>query len=254
MTHLMRVRQASWRIMVLLSPLLVVLVVLLQQAQAQQIGSTIVLQSVNYPDHYIRHQGYRGKITPIQSDLDNRDRSFVVRGGLAGTGISFESVNFPGYFLRHRNFEIWLDRYDGSDLFRKDATFIPQAGNAGYGVSYRSFNYPDHYIRHQNFLLYIHRFENSDLYRKDTTFQPQLASVGSGLFQSRWDKVAGPGGPWTTGWVPNVGFQGCGHQADGCSCYGQNYCGTYGNGDTTYWWPHGCGGPQWVIRCTSVPQ
>ncbi len=35
---------------------------------------------------------------------------------------------------------------------------------------------------------------------------------------------------------------------------GRNYCGTYRSGQTTYWWPQGCNGPRWVIRCTSVPQ
>lgn len=77
---------------------------------------------------------------------------------------------------------------------------------------------------------------------------------GSGRFRSRWDKIGGLGGPWTTGWVPNHTFQGCGHQAPGCSCGGQNYCGTYRDGATTYWWAKGCGGPRWTIRCTSVPQ
>jgi len=77
---------------------------------------------------------------------------------------------------------------------------------------------------------------------------------GPHLFKSRWDKIAGPGGPWTTDWVPNVTDQVCGHSAPGCSCPGHNYCGIYKNGDVTYWWPQGCAGPMWTIRCTSVPQ
>jgi hypothetical protein len=74
------------------------------------------------------------------------------------------------------------------------------------------------------------------------------------MYKSRWDKVSGPGGGWTTGWVPNVSSPICGHGANGCSCGGRNYCGTYKSGQSTYWWPYGCNGPAWIIRCTSVPQ
>lgn len=77
---------------------------------------------------------------------------------------------------------------------------------------------------------------------------------GTGLFVSRWDKIAGPGGSWSTGWVPNVPRQICGHSHVGCACPGYNFCGEYGNGAETYWWPHGCHKPVWKIRCTSVPQ
>jgi len=45
--------------------------------------------------------------------------------------------------LRHRNYEIWLDSFDGNDLIRKDATFrlVPGlADNDAY--SFESINYP----------------------------------------------------------------------------------------------------------------
>jgi len=76
---------------------------------------------------------------------------------------------------------------------------------------------------------------------------------GRRLFKSRWDKIGGPGGPWTTGWVRNHTQPVCGHRAPGCRC-GRGYCGNYRSGATTYTWPRGCRGPRWRIRCTSVPQ
>jgi len=79
-------------------------------------------------------------------------------------------------------------------------------------------------------------------------------SGGAGLFRSRWDKIAGPGGPWTTGWVEDRPYQGCPHQGTGCRCGGQNTCGDYASGDATTAWPYGCQQPPWTIRCTSVPQ
>lgn len=85
----------------------------------------------------------------------------------------------------------------------------------------------------------------------------QLASCRARAqrYESRWDKIAGPGGSWTTGWVGNHTAPVCGHGAQGCNCgSGRNYCGTYSSGKTTYWWPRGCSGPRWTIRCTSRPQ
>ncbi|MHA1537478.1 MAG: LCCL domain-containing protein, partial [Alphaproteobacteria bacterium] len=41
-----------------------------------------------------------------------------------------------------------------------------------------------------------------------------------GLFKSRWDKIGGPGGGWSTGWVRNQRQRICGHRARGCSCFG----------------------------------
>ncbi|HXP77597.1 MAG TPA: PAN domain-containing protein [Stellaceae bacterium] len=72
-------------------------------------------------------------------------------------------------------------------------------------------------------------------------------------FRSRWDKVAGPGGAWTTGWVPNMPRPICGHTV-GCACGGANYCGEYQSGAEAPYWPNGCGAPSWTVRCTSEPQ
>ena len=91
----------------------------------------VSFRSGNLPTHVLRHQGFRLKLhennPPLGAVPDQlllRDATFHRRPGLADAGAaSFESVNFPGHFLRHRDFELWLDRADGSPLFRADATF-----------------------------------------------------------------------------------------------------------------------------------
>jgi hypothetical protein len=130
------------------------------------------LQSINYPDRYIRHKGFLGYIDPIQSDLDRNDASFILVSGLANKSyLSFRSVNYPDHYLRHQNFEIKLHRPDGSDLFRNDASFKSVPGLYGQGgSSFESVNYPGYYIRHQNFRLYLHRTDGSELFRQDATF------------------------------------------------------------------------------------
>lgn len=88
-------------------------------------GSCVSFESFNYPNHFLRHQLSRLKLSERSDDqLFRNDATFCMRDGLAGTGTSFESVNYPGSYIRHRNFELWLDRNDGSDLFKKDASFV----------------------------------------------------------------------------------------------------------------------------------
>jgi hypothetical protein len=85
---------------------------------------TVSLESVNYPGHFLRHQGFRIKLHADDgSQLFRDDASFHVVSGLAAAdGISLESVNYEGRFLRHRDFELWLEPAD-DDLSRADATF-----------------------------------------------------------------------------------------------------------------------------------
>src|SRR5579864_2725393 len=72
----------------------------------------------------------------------------------------------------------------------------------------------------------------------------------SGAFRSRWDKVGGPGGGWSTGWVYNVPRQMCAANS-GCSCGGVNYCGEFSTGAVIPNWPNGCAAPAWQLQCTS---
>lgn len=43
-----------------------------------KLGDVISLETVNFPNYFIRHQNSNVKITTIQSDLDKKDSSFIV--------------------------------------------------------------------------------------------------------------------------------------------------------------------------------
>lgn len=142
------------------------------QTQQGVLGQIVYLQSINYPDRYIRHANFLGELTRIPDQRSAQDASFKIVRGLADSRlISFESTNFPGYFLRHQGFRIKLHKPDGSDLFRKDATFkIVQGLANNQWVSFESLNYPGRFIRHKSFHLYLEG-GNTDLFRKDVTFK-----------------------------------------------------------------------------------
>jgi hypothetical protein len=130
-------------------------------------------ESVNYPGYFIRHAYSLGEITRINSDLDRKDGTFVLKPALSGPqgAVSFESVNYPNHFLRHQNFRVKLHLNDGSDLFNKDASFIPRPGLAGTGISYESVNFPGRFLRHRDYHLWVEDNDGSDLFRKDASFQ-----------------------------------------------------------------------------------
>ena len=141
-------------------------------------GQTISLRSVNYPTRFARHRGFMGQLTPVASDLDRKDASFIVRAGMVEGGISLESVNFPGRYLRHQGFQLKLHKPDRSQLFKKDATFVVRPGVSGQGVSLESSNYPGHYLRHCSFQLFIDNNKRGNrkcdktarVYREDVSF------------------------------------------------------------------------------------
>lgn len=104
--------------------------------------------------------------------MDKKDSTFRIVNGLAGRGLSFESLNHPGHYLRHRNFEIWLDKLEGSETesFREDATFRLRPGLADESyVSFEAYNYEGYFMRHRDLELYIEK-ENTGLFRADATF------------------------------------------------------------------------------------
>ncbi|MGW0396485.1 family 43 glycosylhydrolase [Streptomyces sp. NPDC003002] len=113
------------------------------------------LSSFNYPDHYIRHREYRGKLEAGVTNL--ADSQFRTVTGLAGSGtVSLESANFPGHYLRSRNGEVWVERNDGTTAFKNSAAFYQRPGLADpAGVSYESYTSPGQYLRHFGFLLYV---------------------------------------------------------------------------------------------------
>ncbi|MFJ2924863.1 family 43 glycosylhydrolase [Streptomyces massasporeus] len=128
--------------------------------------------SYNFPDRFVRHYDYRARIEAGVTKL--ADSQFRVVPGLAGSGtVSLESANFPGYYLRHKNFEVWLEKNDGSTRFASDATFWQRAGLADpAGVSYESSNYPGRYVRHWEYLLNVQAVSTATD-RADATFHTQ---------------------------------------------------------------------------------
>ncbi|MFF4527295.1 family 43 glycosylhydrolase [Streptomyces bluensis] len=130
------------------------------------------LSSYNFPDRFIRHWEYRARIEAGVSPL--ADSQFRVVTGLAGSGtVSLESANFPGSYLRHKNFEVWVEKDDGTAQFRGDASFTARAGLAdSAGVSYESYNYPGRYIRHYDYLLSVQALSTTTD-RADATFYTQ---------------------------------------------------------------------------------
>lgn len=149
---------------------------------------SLSFHSVNFPGRYIRHRNALGEISPIASDLDRSDSTFILRQALVGRGevetqpvdaneiaVSLESVNFPGHFLRHQDFRLKLHQNDGSLLFRRDASFFYQDGGCSDGTcpaSFESVNLNAHFIRHSNFELFVHERDGTDLFNQDATWQP----------------------------------------------------------------------------------
>ncbi|THA79235.1 alpha-arabinofuranosidase [Streptomyces sp. A0642] len=130
------------------------------------------LSSYNYPDRFVRHRDFRGRIDPDVAPL--ADSQFRVVAGLAGGGtVSLESADFPGYFLRHKNYEVWVEKNDGTALFRGDASWNARGGLAdSAGVSYESSNAPGRYIRHYDYLLRVEALATATD-RADATFSTQ---------------------------------------------------------------------------------
>ena len=128
--------------------------------------------SHNFPDRYIRHWEYRGKVEPDVANL--ADSQYRIMPGLAGTGaVSLESANFPGYYLRDRDSEVWVEQDDGSEGFARDATFHRRTGLAdASGVSFESYARAGAYIRHYDFELRVDAV-NTATGRADATYHQE---------------------------------------------------------------------------------
>ncbi|MEU5768227.1 glycoside hydrolase family 43 protein [Streptomyces asoensis] len=114
------------------------------------------LKSYNYPDRYVRHANYVGRIDTYPFDLYTDSQWKLVPGLADSSGISFQSVNYPTRYLRHYNYQLQLDVNDGTSAFAGDATFTRTAGLADAAwSSFRSYNNPTRYIRHSNYVLRI---------------------------------------------------------------------------------------------------
>ncbi|MFC7262151.1 family 43 glycosylhydrolase [Streptomyces lutosisoli] len=132
--------------------------------------SPVRFSSYNFPDRYIRHWEYRAKIEPNVTNL--ADSQFRVVTGLAGTGtVSLESANYPGYYLRQKNYEVWVEKDDGTAAFRSDASFYQRAGlaDSASGLSFEWYGSAGRYLRHYNYLLYTQPADTATA-KADATF------------------------------------------------------------------------------------
>ena len=132
---------------------------LIEATRRPPIHSTISLNSVSCPDHYVQHGGDLCELTQ-EPDIDKQAATFVVRQGLGGgDSISFESVKSPGCFLRRQDFRIELQNerqnMDDPRRFRKDASFTARPGLSGPDTSFESVSLPGFYLRSRDFSMWI---------------------------------------------------------------------------------------------------
>ncbi|MGR3932304.1 glycoside hydrolase family 43 protein [Streptomyces sp. BRA346] len=129
------------------------------------------LKSYNFPDRYVRHFDYVGRIDTYPFDLYTDSLWKLVPGLADSSGVSFQSVNNPTRHLRHYNYELRLDANDGTSTYAADATFYRTAGLAdSTWASFRSYNNPTRYIRHSNYVLRIDPISTATE-RQDATFR-----------------------------------------------------------------------------------
>jgi len=135
------------------------------------VGRVYSFRSHNFPTFMIQHQNRRVRIEKIQQGTFQQGHFRIVPGLADPSCFSIESIEFPNHFFRHRNYEIWLDPFDGSELGRKDATFRLVQGLADFDAySFESINFPGHFIRHQDYVMFIHRNDGTPLFAADATF------------------------------------------------------------------------------------
>ena len=141
--------------------------------------STVNLESLNFPGHFIRHAAFLGELTRRGGPVN--DFAFTLRSRGPGQ-VAIRSLNFPDRFLRHRDFRIHLEgpAGPGDGLWTQDSTFFFEQGLADRaGVSFRSVNFPDRYLRHRDFHLVLEPPASADdaLFRQDATFFRRPAAV-----------------------------------------------------------------------------
>ncbi len=125
-------------------------------------------ESVNFPGHFLRHQGFRMKLHKHNgSELFRKDATFEFAKANSSEAhghqlFSFRSINYPNRYLRHRNFELWLDESDGSSLFAADTTLSLE--NRQGPIRFNSLKFPNHALRHRNFLAFNDPYEHNLLF------------------------------------------------------------------------------------------
>lgn len=91
----------------------------------------VSIESVNYPDCYLVHRGFRVQLCSSDDyddfDLFQADATFEMVAPNNGTDrkgfMSFRSVNYPDRCMRHKCGELWLDEFEDSELYADDSTW-----------------------------------------------------------------------------------------------------------------------------------
>ncbi|MEU4565329.1 AbfB domain-containing protein [Micromonospora sp. NPDC023956] len=72
-------------------------------------SSCYSLESVNYPDQFLRHADSRIRLAARDgSTLFLADATFCARPGIDGKGVTLESINIPGAYLRHHAAQVHI--------------------------------------------------------------------------------------------------------------------------------------------------
>ncbi|RDY33310.1 alpha-L-arabinofuranosidase [Lachnotalea glycerini] len=132
------------------------------------------LKSYNYPDRYIRHANYTGRIDSAPFDPTSNMQWKIVPGLADSGGVSFQSVDNPSMYLRQSSYNVVLASKDNTTAFKNDATFYMTNGFADSSwTSFQSYTYPGYYIRHSNYVLKLSQITNSSSVtdKQDSTFK-----------------------------------------------------------------------------------
>ncbi|WP_459181630.1 glycoside hydrolase family 43 protein [Streptomyces sp.] len=137
------------------------------------LNTTRSLQSVNYPDRYVRTRsdslGYLDQVSVSSDAATRQSATFTTVPGLADANC-YSLRASDGRYLRHYSFRVRLDANDGTGVFAQDATFCARTGTASGSVRLESYNFPGRYIRHRAYELWVDPYEDSDLFRADSSF------------------------------------------------------------------------------------
>jgi hypothetical protein len=122
---------------------------------------------------YIRHGGFVGYISEINTDTDKKDATFIKQKGLSDPEyLSFTSQNFPDHYLVIENDKLVVRKFADSEDFRKQATFMITESLADPTLSsIQLVSEPEKYLRHKDYLLVLEKPDGSELFKKDSSFK-----------------------------------------------------------------------------------
>ncbi len=143
-----------------------------QKEEDRKQGLLIFVKPLNEQQLYLRH--LNGKLVVARSDDSKAffdDATFYARKGFTqkepywkgvndGWEISFESSKYPGYYISHSNYNLYLQKDDGSELFKKDATFIFRWANHKGPLNLDEFNTEQARVRRMAELAFSFTPEN----------------------------------------------------------------------------------------------